>query len=595
MAAGNILAVLSVALISAVPASARISSFVPGAPAVRSNTIAVAPNGDVLAGDSQGGVVRRYAAEGVLRSSFGARGAADGQFAAGPTDIAIDDAGLVYVADGTRVQVFSASGTFVRSGAASAAFYLAVSGDGSTIYSSGDQDCVVHRLNSTLTEVGNLTVDCPDPNGIDASIPGPVRLAVDADGALWVAGPTKDLRRLSPAGVTTSTIPFGPSAFNARIGFALDRERNQFYAWGGYTSDQGITRLTPRSAASSAIRLPVTDVAVSSDGVVYAASSPGLGLLRIDSRPAVGIALASNESPPDPLVASSPFQLSAKAIPSFDPIARAEWDLNGDGTFETPASALAAAQVDLPGQTVVAIGRTESGVLTEQPVTLVEGTHIYAVRVADSAGNSQVANVTVDVPSNRPQVGITGPKVVLTGSNFTLDASRTSVRRGSVSNYEWDRDGDGTFEFSTEKTPVLPLSLTRRGLHTFRLRATGSDGEANTAEISVEARLAPPKGRPGVSINNGANLSRRRAVTLSLVWPPFVRAAVVSNDGSFRHSRTILVRPSVKWTLPRRAAGQTSVVYVRFLGAVLATGSESAGADLTFSDDIIVSPRRRRR
>ncbi len=582
-------------LISAVPASARISNFVPGAADVRSNTIAVAPNGDVLAGDSQSGVIRRYAPDGALRSSFGARGAADGQFAAGPTDIAIDAAGLVYVADGTRVQVFSPGGTFVRSGVASAAFYLAVSGDGSTIYSSGGQDCIVHRLNSTLTDVGNLTVDCGDPAGIDAARPGPVELAIDADGALWVAGPTNDLRRVSATGVTTSTIPFGPGAFNARIGFALDRQRNQFYAWGGYNRDQGVTRLTPGGASSSVIRLALTDVAVSSDGVVYAASSPGLGLIRIDSRPAVAIALASNVNPPEPLVASSPFQLSAKVVPSFDLIARADWDLNGDGIFETPPSALAAAQVDLPGQALVAFATTEAGVVTQQPVTLVEGTRNYAVRVTDTAGNSQVASIRVDVPSNRPQVGITGPKVVVTGSNFTLDASGTSVRRGSISNYEWDRDGDGTFEFSTGATPRLPLSLTRRGLHTIRLRATGSDGGTNTAEISVEARLAPPNGRPGVSINNGANLGRQRAVTLALIWPPFATAAVISNDGSFRHSRTVLVRPSVKWTLPKRAAGQSSVVYVRFLGAVTESGAASASADLTFSDDIIVSPRRRRR
>lgn len=81
--------------------------------------VAVAPDGSVYVVDMRNARVERFNADGTFARQFGGPGRGDGQFwreaGRGPTGIAIDGAGFVYVADtwNHRIEKFTADGAFV--------------------------------------------------------------------------------------------------------------------------------------------------------------------------------------------------------------------------------------------------------------------------------------------------------------------------------------------------------------------------------------------------------------------------------------------------------------------------------------------------
>lgn len=81
--------------------------------------VAVAPDGSIYVVDMRNARVQRFNADGTFARQFGGLGRGDGQFwreaGRGPTGIAIDSAGFVYVADtwNHRIQKFTKDGAFV--------------------------------------------------------------------------------------------------------------------------------------------------------------------------------------------------------------------------------------------------------------------------------------------------------------------------------------------------------------------------------------------------------------------------------------------------------------------------------------------------
>jgi DNA-binding beta-propeller fold protein YncE len=82
----------------------------------RVTKVAVAPRGELYVADGYGNArVHKFSADGQLLFSWGEPGRGPGQFIL-PHGIAVDSAGLVYVADreNSRVQLFSADGDYLR-------------------------------------------------------------------------------------------------------------------------------------------------------------------------------------------------------------------------------------------------------------------------------------------------------------------------------------------------------------------------------------------------------------------------------------------------------------------------------------------------
>ncbi len=204
---------------------------------------------------------------------------------------------------------------------------------------------------------------------------------------------------------------------------------------------------------------------------------------------------------------------------------------------------------------------------------------------SDSDGRLYISNGTavVRIDPTVPKAALSGPTAsVLTGAAVVLDASASSVAFGSVARYEWDLNGDGSFERDGGSSATLTTSFAAAGGRTVSVKVAAPGGKTAVASINIEARLAPPSGEPGVSINDGAQFTNDPNVLLWPVWPAGGTAMRVSNDGGFRHAQTLALGETAPWALVTSGEERLpKTIYVRFSGS----GIDEAR---TYQDDIIL-------
>lgn len=209
---------------------------------------------------------------------------------------------------------------------------------------------------------------------------------------------------------------------------------------------------------------------------------------------------------------------------------------------------------------------------------LPDGPHTWSVTAIDPLGNRSAPAASRFTVAEPPVTRIaTTQSLWLSTRPVTLSAAATDNGPGAVT-YAWDLDGDGTFETSTGTTP----SVTRvfpAGTRTVGVRATDAGGLQSTAATGFTVIPGPPPGRIGVTIGGGARYARSLDVPVDLVWPAYARAAVLSNDGTFRPGRTLALAPRVRWRLPSGLDGPRTL-YVRF--------PRPGGPDRVYRDDVIV-------
>lgn len=102
----------------------------------------------------------------------------------------------------------------------------------------------------------------------------------------------------------------------------------------------------------------------------------------------------------------------------------------------------------------------------------------------------------IDIGIPVPSVSASSSTAVR-GMPLTFDASATYVPFGSVTSYEWDFDGDGTYERTTA-TATTSAPLMRAGSRTVTVRAVADDG-ARTATTSVSVSPVAPGVPTGVN------------------------------------------------------------------------------------------------
>jgi hypothetical protein len=216
------------------------------------------------------------------------------------------------------------------------------------------------------------------------------------------------------------------------------------------------------------------------------------------------------------------------------------------------------------------------------PHVVPDGSHGWSVTAIDRAGNERAitrAAFSVQVPPIAAVVA--RPASVLTGTQIGLDASGSLDPNGSIVRYEWDLDADGAFERDTGGAPTTSALYDTPGKRNVRVRVTDRAGLTAQATIAVDVSLAPPSGEVGVSINGGAIATSDPNVTLHVVWPPFTKSLLVSNDGGFSPASTPAIAGRVPWKLQESGSERLpKTVYVRFRG-------EFAGRE-TYTDDIIL-------
>jgi hypothetical protein len=170
--------------------------------------------------------------------------------------------------------------------------------------------------------------------------------------------------------------------------------------------------------------------------------------------------------------------------------------------------------------------------------------------------------------------------MVLTGQVVAFDASG-STPLSTTTHYEWDLDGDGTFETDTGAVPVVTRWYSERGELRVRVRVTADNGITDTAGGTLTVRLASPPGPVGVSINEGAQFTNDPNVTVSVRWPAFATNLLISNDGGFLDAVAVPVDASIPWILDSSGPERLpKTIYVRFQGG-------DSGPE-TYQDDIIL-------
>lgn len=163
---------------------------------------------------------------------------------------------------------------------------------------------------------------------------------------------------------------------------------------------------------------------------------------------------------------------------SFDPEGTAlsyDWDIDGDNDFDDASGATPS--VFFP------IGTS--------------GPHTIKLRVTDGDGatgtTSGVLNVLPTIP---PTAAITAtPNPVVTGNPVAFDASGSSDSDGTVVGYEWDLDGNGSFETPGGASPVAGRAYPNPTVLSVGVRVTDNDGR--TAVARVPLTIQAPAGSGG--------------------------------------------------------------------------------------------------
>jgi YD repeat-containing protein len=155
---------------------------------------------------------------------------------------------------------------------------------------------------------------------------------------------------------------------------------------------------------------------------------------------------------------------------SSDPdgtVANYKWDLDGNGSFETDTGASATATKSYATSGNVQVG----------------------LQVTDNDDASGQDTSTVAVTNRAPTASFTAsPNPVPTGQSVTFNGSASSDPDGTVANYKWDLDGNGSFETDTGATPQASRTYTALGSVTVRLQVTDNNGSTGTTSQALLVR-----------------------------------------------------------------------------------------------------------
>jgi PKD domain len=167
----------------------------------------------------------------------------------------------------------------------------------------------------------------------------------------------------------------------------------------------------------------------------------------------------------DPLGATVQFDASASS--DDDGIAKYQWDLDGNGSFERS------------GATLV----KPSAVYTTKGIVHVR------LKVTDTGGLSRTTEKVLFV-QHVPHAALTvTPTVGLVGGQVSINAAG-STDDFTISRYEWDIDGNGTFE-TTTASPSLGTGYDSVGTRNIKVRVVDTHGLSDVATATIVVHRVP--------------------------------------------------------------------------------------------------------
>jgi PKD repeat protein len=239
------------------------------------------------------------------------------------------------------------------------------------------------------------------------------------------------------------------------------------YEWdlngdGSYETNTGATASTVTSYATPGERIVGLRVTDNSG-----ATTTTTRALTVENR----APSASFTATPNPVISGATVSLNASASADADgTIAKYEWDLDGNGSYETTSTgATTTTSFATPGEKTVGL------------------------RVTDDNGATATTTRAVTVQNRAPSASITAtPNPVVSGSNVTFDASSSKDPDGTIAKYDWDMDGNGTYEIPGEGKPTITASYAQPGTRTIGVMVTDNSGATATATTTLTIQNRPP-------------------------------------------------------------------------------------------------------
>ena len=153
---------------------------------------------------------------------------------------------------------------------------------------------------------------------------------------------------------------------------------------------------------------------------------------------------------------------------------------------------------DFGDRTLVRTGR---GLSTITHTFATPGTYRIRLHVADSVRGGSVLDKTLTVlEAGAPNLPPTArfsvvPSVPVVGQSVRLDGSLSSDPEGPLARFEWDLDGNGSFETNGGRSPVTSTSFVTPGEKFIVLRVTDERGATATVRrvINVLREPLPPR------------------------------------------------------------------------------------------------------
>jgi PKD repeat protein len=293
----------------------------------------------------------------------------------------------------------------------------------------------------------------------------------DNEGATATTTQTVTIQNRAPAASFTATpstaLSGTPVAFNGSASSDPDGTVAQ-YEWdldgnGSYETNTGTTPTVSQTYATPGNRtvgLRVTD----NEG----ATATTTRTVTIQNRAPT----ASFTATPNPVVSGSSVAFNGSA--SKDPdgtIAKYEWDLDGNGSYETNTGATA----------------------TASQAYATPGNRTVGLRVTDNSGTTATTSVVLTVQNRAPTAAFTfSPNPALSNATITFDASTSKDPDGTIAKYEWDLDGNGSYETNGGTKATTTHVYTTVGARTIGLRITDNSGATTTTSQSVNVQNSPP-------------------------------------------------------------------------------------------------------
>jgi PKD repeat protein len=216
------------------------------------------------------------------------------------------------------------------------------------------------------------------------------------------------------------------------------------------------------------INMTVTDTDAADGTVDSVAATPQTVTVGNGGNPHAAFSPTPNPVEPNTSVT---FNSSSTALGNGS-ITRYEWDLDGDGSYETDTGATPSA--------TRAAGYATSGF------------HAVNLRVTDNCGLPDTEGGGVVVSNTAPTASFTvTPNPAAIGATVTFNGTASSDPGGAIAKYEWDLDGDGTFETDTGTDATTEKAYTVGKSYFVKLRVTDGNGATNVDFDTLRVNAKP--------------------------------------------------------------------------------------------------------